>query len=337
MSLFIKSITELSQNFLHADPITFNQYFTITPDYQKYCLNATLPIRFTITLAKEAMLIHDIAIHLLAAGCKLTIGTVKGLCSIPFSMLNLEIDPQTPSKQAAVHFGFTLLYILDMFVSITNINQQYPQHLMDKINNVFIHFLEDPKKKMAIQYVTNPEIEKVLQNKQTEIIEKELALQTEQRKAKEQAELFKKMQQELEALRDSDFFSEEDLQEIFKGAQEVIATTTYQETPIKEEPLEMTTYPSMDHKLCTDPSQYMLTYPHLIESDEDTNLSIQEETPDFWFEDEFDKDKTLKKKLPSQKNKSFSHNNFLPTSSLARRLQYDKERRKNCSKRTLTK
>ncbi|MEK7339306.1 MAG: hypothetical protein AABZ92_01165, partial [Verrucomicrobiota bacterium] len=90
MSVFIASITELSQNFFNSDPLKFNKYFAITPDYQKYCLNANLPTRCTITLAKEAMLIHDIAIHLLAGGVKLTIGSVKGICAIASGILGIE-------------------------------------------------------------------------------------------------------------------------------------------------------------------------------------------------------------------------------------------------------
>ena len=164
MSVFISSIAELSQNFFNSDPLKFNQYFAITPDYQKYCLAANLPTRFTIMLAKEAMLIHDIAIHLLAGGYKLTTGTVKGICAIASGFLGLETDHQTPSKQAAIHFGFACFYLVDFFVSITNINKTYPQYLVNKIETIFTDFLKTSNKNVVTRniIVSDPEIEQEL-------------------------------------------------------------------------------------------------------------------------------------------------------------------------------
>ncbi len=218
MSVFIASITELSQNFFNSDPLKFNKYFAITPGYQKYCLNANLPTRCTITLAKEAMLIHDIAIHLLAGGVKLTIGSVKGIYAIASGILGIETDHQTPSKQAAVHIGFACVYAADIFVSITNINKTYPQHLVDKIRSAFIKLLEVPNKKITIQYIADPETEK--------------ALQEEQRKAKEQEELLKKTQQELDNIHDSEFLLEEELEKISKEARQAPDTEIYKENSI---------------------------------------------------------------------------------------------------------
>lgn len=367
MRVFITSIAELSQNFFNSDPLKFNQYFAITPDYQKYCLGANLPTHFTITLAKEAMLIHDIAIHLLAGGYKLTTGTVKGICAIASGILGLETDHQTPSKQAAVHFGFACVYAADIFVSITNINNTYPQHLIDKIKNVFVNFLEVPSKEITIEYIVDPEIEKALKKKQAEAEEKELALQEEQRKAKEQEELLKKTQQELEDTRNSDFFSEKELQELFTEVPKVADTATYEEDHIKKELKVTTTSFIIDNKkLRTDPSQYMLTYTNGIDSDDDTDLLSQE---DLWFEDEFSENETVVKKQKEQllkeekksieefplknpktletkkitslkkvsrrpKKKTSSNNNLSQISARARRLEYSEEIRSH-SKKTL--
>lgn len=365
MRVFITSIAELSQNFFNSDPLKFNQYFAITPDYQKYCLGANLPTRFTITLAKEAMLIHDIAIHLLAGGYKLTTGTVKGICAIASGILGLETDHQTPSKQAAVHFGFACVYAADIFVSITNINNTYPQHLIDKIKNVFVNFLEVPSKEITIEYIVDPEIEKALKKKQAEAEEKELALQEEQRKAKEQEELLKKTQQELEDTRNSDFFSEEELQELFTEVPKVADTATYEGDHIKKELKTITTSFIIDNeKLKTDPSQYTLTYTDGIESDDDTDLLSQE---NLWFEDEFSKNETVveKEQLLKEEKKSIekfslknpetlatkqitppnkvykclkkktsSNKDLVQISARARRLNYSEEIR-NRSKKTL--
>ena len=169
MSVFLTYITKLSQNFLHSDPFKYDEYLAITPTYQKYCLKGNLPTRFTITLAKEAMLIHDIAIHLLAGGVKLTIGVVKGICAIASGILGIETDHQTPSKQAAVHIGFACIYAIDLFVSITNINKTYPQHLVDKIKNTFIKFLKVHNKEITIEYLADPNLEEQLRVTQEEL------------------------------------------------------------------------------------------------------------------------------------------------------------------------
>ncbi|VHO04185.1 hypothetical protein [Candidatus Rhabdochlamydia sp. T3358] len=164
MSVFITSIAELSQNFFHSDPLKFDKYFAITPTYQKYCLDANLPTRFTITLAKEAMLIHDIAIHLLIGGVKLTTGAVKGICAVASGILGLETDHQTPSKQAAVHIGFACVYTADIFASITHINKKYPQHLIDKIKIIFTDFLKISNKNVVTKniIISDPELEQEL-------------------------------------------------------------------------------------------------------------------------------------------------------------------------------
>lgn len=159
MIVFIASIIELSQNFFNSDPLKFNKYFAITPDYQKYCLNANLPTCFTITLAKEVMLIHDIAIHLLIGGIKLTTGAVKGIWAIASGILGIETDHQTPSKQAAVHIGFACVYAADILASITNINKTYLQNSIDKIEIFFADFLKKSNKNIIF---SDPEIEQEL-------------------------------------------------------------------------------------------------------------------------------------------------------------------------------
>ncbi|KAG6559444.1 hypothetical protein RHABOEDO_001585 [Candidatus Rhabdochlamydia oedothoracis] len=356
MSVFITSILELSQNFFKSDPLKFNQYFAITPDYQKYCLAANLPTRFTITLAKEAMLIHDIAIHLLAGGCKLTTGTVKGICEIASGILGLETDHQTSSKQAVVHIGFAFVYTVDFFVSITNINKTYPQHLIDKIKNVFINFLEVSNKEIPIKYIADPEIEKALKKKQAEAEEKELALQEEQRKAKEQEKLLKKTQQELKDLRDNDFIPEEELEKISQEAKKIaVDTATHKKKSIQEEPTTITTSYIIDNKKqCTD--LYKLTSG--IESDDDTDSLIQKKPKNpelFWLEDELSKDKndtgkeeedgpfknesvileTKKVTSPKKKKNAFSTNSPLTKSAFTRRKEYAKSIKKP-PKKTLT-
>ncbi|QZA58367.1 hypothetical protein [Candidatus Rhabdochlamydia porcellionis] len=197
MSAFIIPIIELSQNFFNSDPLKFNQYFAITPDYQKYCLTANLPTRFTITLAKEAMLIHDIAIHLLAGGYKLTTSTVKGICAIASGILGLETDHQTPSKQAAIHIGFACAYTVDFFVSIANINKRYPQHLVNKIETIFTDFLKISNKNVVTKniIVSDPEIEQELKITREELEKRDAAFNQLEKEIEKTAQKLRKPSQ----------------------------------------------------------------------------------------------------------------------------------------------
>ena len=197
MSVFMTSITELSQNFFNSNPLKFNEYFAITPDYQKYGSNTRLPTRITVTLAKEAMLIHDIAIHLLIGGVKLTTGAVKGICAIASGILGMETDHQTPSKQGAVHIGFACVYAADIFISITNINKTYPQHLIDKIEIFFTNFLETSNKNIVTKniIVPDPAIEQELETALKEIEERDADLHQLEQEVEETVQKLRKPSQ----------------------------------------------------------------------------------------------------------------------------------------------
>jgi Skp family chaperone for outer membrane proteins len=364
MNVFVTSIAELSQHFFQANPLTFNDYFAITPSYQKRCSHAHLFTRISILFTKEVMLIHDIAIHLLAGGYKLTMGTIKGICVIASGILNLEIDHQTPSKQAVVHLGFACVYVADLFVSVTTINNTYPQSLMDKIKDIFTKFLKSPNKGTIVEYRIDPEIEKALRKKQAETEEKERALQEEQRKTKEQEELLKKAQQELKDIRDSDFISEEEFEKIFKEAQEVVDTKIYEENSIEEELIyEEDSLVLPKNTLLIHPSQYMLTY-H-TESDEDywydgsfhfsnqhPSLTLSQEQAlkkdeakenihhSFTIADRLESPKTEIKSTShiskAHSRKPFSGDNPYQISALYRRTQYSKELKKRRKKNQAT-
>ncbi|PWU13345.1 MAG: hypothetical protein C5B45_06255 [Chlamydiae bacterium] len=277
MSVFISSIAELSQNFFNSDPLKFNDYFAITPGYQKYCLGANLPTRFTLTLAKEAMLIHDIAIHLLAGGCKLTMGGVKGICAIASGIFGLETDHQTPSKQAVVHFGFACFYFMDFFISITSISNRYPQHVVDKIKSLFTKFLEVPNKGAIIKYIIDPETEEALNRKQLELEEKDLALQEERRKAEELSKRDSILEAELEA----------EMEKISKEARQITKVTSREKNSTEVKPITVSSIINTLPK----PFQYMpITYIKDDDNSGSDSASIDpltnEEDP--WMDDKLD-------------------------------------------------
>lgn len=147
MSSFITNITELSQKIFTADPFEFDDYFTMTPDYQTYCLDSKLVTRVTIGFfGKEIALIYDLAIHLFRGAYKLTTGGLKGVYTIATVAFGLELDYQTPIKQGIVHLGFVCLYAMDFFASTANFFNSYPQHLVHKTRNAFADFLKTPNK-----------------------------------------------------------------------------------------------------------------------------------------------------------------------------------------------
>lgn len=218
MSVFFTPIAVLSQKIFDT-PSEFNAYFAITNDLQECCFDKNLFLRFSVGIVgKELMLIHDIAIHLLASSIKLSLGGIKGLSAIPAGAFGLETDHQKCIKEGVVHLGFCTFYVVDYLISLSNINNTYPKDLFEKIKNIFAKFLEIPNKKVLI--IDNPETEKALKEKQIEAAASALALSLNEKKLKEQQELLERKQQELEDERNSDFISEEELDNICKQAHE---------------------------------------------------------------------------------------------------------------------
>jgi hypothetical protein len=262
MIVFIASIIELSQNFFNSDPLKFNKYFAITPDYQKYCLNANLATCFTITLAKEVMLIHDIAIHLLIGGIKLTTGAVKGICAIASGILGIETDHQTPSKQAAVHIGFACVYAADILASITNVNKTYLQNLIDKIEIFFADFLKKSNKNIIFSDIE---------------IEQELKITLEELE-KRNAD-FNQLEEEIEKTAQNlnePFECEKIINEILNPNTRAILARIKSNIENNQEEQRETLYRE---------KQGVTNW---FESDDNTE--------DFWFEDEFRKNKTSAEK-----------------------------------------
>lgn len=299
MSIFVTTIAELSQNFFNSDPLTFNKYFAITPDYQKYCLRANLLTRSTLTLAKEAMLIHDMAIHLLAGACKLTIGGVKGICAIASGIFGLETDHQTPSKQAAIHFGFACVYAADIFASITNINNTYPQHLIDKIETFFTDFLKESNKNFVTKniIVSDPKIEQELKIAREELEKRDADLN-------QLEEVLEKTAQNLnepsrcEKIVDKILNPNKSILEKTrsitkknKQLEEKIENTLKKTETKEKEPIHKKDSSSLsNNQLRYKSSQFRLIDTESdddIDTESDTDLLIQNENVDFWFDNEF--------------------------------------------------
>lgn len=166
MNALIPPITEFTQKIFNSDPFEFDTYFSITPDYQKYCLDANFFTRFAIgVVGKELVLINDVALHLLRGACKLATGGIKSVSTIVAVVFSQELDYQTSIKEGVVHLGFVCLYAVDFFASITNVGNRYPQYLVDKIRNVFADFLKTSNKNMIIQQVivADPKIKEELE------------------------------------------------------------------------------------------------------------------------------------------------------------------------------
>lgn len=242
MSVFFTSMAVLPQKFF-STPSEFNTFFSITNAYQTYCFDKNVFLRCSVGIVgKEAMLIHDIAFHLLGGLVKLSLGGIKGLCAIPIGAFGLETDHQRCIKEGIVHLGFSLFYVVDVFLSLSNINNTYPQGLLRKIENVFTTFLETTNKKVII--IDNPETEKALRETQAEAEAKAFALKLEQKKAQEQEEALSKMQEELEKERNSGILTVEDIeaiQEEYKELekQERLVDTHKQSFTLGEEPDSM--------------------------------------------------------------------------------------------------
>lgn len=143
MTILIAPIAELTQKFFNSNSLEFDTYFSITPDYQKYCVDSNLLTRFTIgIIGKEATLTHDIAIHLLRGAFKLATGSLKGVCTIGTVVIGQELNYQKPIKEGVIHLGFAFLYTADSFASMANFANRYPQYLIDKIKKSFAYFLK---------------------------------------------------------------------------------------------------------------------------------------------------------------------------------------------------
>jgi hypothetical protein len=357
MSVFITSITELSRNFFHLDPFKYDEYFAITPFFQKHCPNASLLHRVCLIPVK---VIHDGPIHAPAAVVKTIMAIVKSIFAILLEVFGIEIDYRTPFKQGLAHLVLGVIHLIEAPLSL--IPNTHKIHLLyldriSKIKNSLAKFLETSNKNIITKniIVSNPETEKALKRTQKEVEEKELALQEEQRKAKEQDELLQRAQQELSNIRNSDFIFEEELEKISKEAQQVLDTEVYEEDRIEEESTdEEGSLSSPNDKLPS--SYYTLAYDDTKDWSFDENDGECEEAISSSQEQFLKREKRSIENSPSenksvisereeinpQKNipvtrnsreKAFSHNNPLQ-SARARRLEYDKTRRNRRKKKS---
>lgn len=129
-------------SFLISDPISFNQ--SLGNRCQTFCSKNPSPnilSRFVIgVIIKDITRISDIALHIIVGLAKLTICATKLIYSIPArlwgSTPNYEIG-----KEGLAHLGFSGFYLADMFISLTNIIDNYPKDLIERVESFFSRFL----------------------------------------------------------------------------------------------------------------------------------------------------------------------------------------------------
>lgn len=338
MSVLIVPIIELSQKIFNSDTFEFDTYFSITPSYQKRCLHATILTRFTLgVIGKEAMLIHDIAIHLIAGACKLAIGAIKGLWAIPSALVGQEPDYQIHTKQGVVHLGFAFLYVADFLASPTNINDAYPQHLMTKARDAFAKFLQTPNKKVHTQYILDPNIKRVLETQEEEAKMTRGKIQKQQEIIQKQEELLQKTQKELEASLSSDFISDEDFKEICEEARrEANEKVKNKRSANKKKPV-INSSTSFSNELAPDTFGYRLTYD--TEDDTDDNIPSWVENKEAILSKIHEIESTNSKQSTtpkeSNKNRSIPTGSIPTDSSFYRRRKYDEDRKKRAPMKKL--
>ncbi|MGL5263751.1 MAG: hypothetical protein ACRDAI_04130 [Candidatus Rhabdochlamydia sp.] len=132
-------------NFLSLpDPIIFNQ--NLRNPYQNFCSRSSPSNIFSRLIVgvviKDVTLIPVIAFHVLAGMGKLALCTTKITYSIPARLWGSIPNYQKMGKEGLVHLGFSGFHFADMFISITNIINKYPQNLAEKVDNFFARFLQ---------------------------------------------------------------------------------------------------------------------------------------------------------------------------------------------------
>lgn len=129
-------------SFLVSNPISFNQ--NLGNRCQAFCSKDPSPnilSRLIVSvIIKDSTRISDIAIHLIVGLVKLTIYTTKLIYSIP-ERLWVFISNYEIGKKGLSHLGFSDFYLVDMFISLTNIINGYPKDLIERIENFFSRFL----------------------------------------------------------------------------------------------------------------------------------------------------------------------------------------------------
>lgn len=141
-------MSALTNFFSLPDPIIFNQ--NLRTPCQNFCSNdssSNILSRLIVGIViKDVALIPVIAFHVLAGMGKLAICTTKITYSIPARLWGSTPNYQKTGKEGLVHLGFSGFHFADMFISITNIINRYPQGLAKKVEDFFAGFLQTLKK-----------------------------------------------------------------------------------------------------------------------------------------------------------------------------------------------
>jgi hypothetical protein len=137
-------MSALTNFFSLPDPIIFNQ--NLRNPCQNFCSKSSPPNIFSRLIVgvvvKDIALIPIIASHILAGIGKLALCTTKITYSISARLWGRIPNYQKTGKEGLVHLGFSRFHFADMFISIMNIINQYPQDLAKKVDEFFAGFLQ---------------------------------------------------------------------------------------------------------------------------------------------------------------------------------------------------
>ena len=101
--------------------------------------------RFAIGFViKDTVRVYEIAMHVIIGLGKLMISTIKATYSIPAKLWSSTANYQKIGKEGFVHLGLSGFYCIDIFISLRNITNNYPQALVKKIERCFSKYIAAP-------------------------------------------------------------------------------------------------------------------------------------------------------------------------------------------------
>lgn len=119
---------------LTSNPLACDTYINLGNYFQDSLSNhSNLVLRTALVFAKIVGRAHDILIHTGLGTLKLTASTSMAVYSIPAAAFGCIPTHHKVAKEASRHFGLAVFFVADIFLSLTNIINKYPQHLVNKI------------------------------------------------------------------------------------------------------------------------------------------------------------------------------------------------------------
>lgn len=181
------------------NPLYFDTSINFGHFHQEIC-SKTSPYNIAARVAigvctKAVARVADVALHVIFGSIKLMASAVEANYSIFAAAFNYTSTHHRTAKQASRHLCLGAFYAADIFLSLTNIINKYPQHLIDKL-----------QKHLAVENI-NEEID--VEFEQTYQVGKEMSIRPTSQKIQELQERLnratgkiQKLQEENKALSD---------------------------------------------------------------------------------------------------------------------------------------